>query len=98
MTYDASGGVVSVSVPESRFSRREVDLLLESRRLEKQPRGSHGLTLAEATDPANQFAFTVGKPVRDFAASALRAAKDAYQKANPGVEMSDLLWVVERRE
>lgn len=42
VTVDAEGNVVSVAVTQSRFTPREVTLLLASRRAESAPRGSHG--------------------------------------------------------
>ncbi|MGF3055608.1 hypothetical protein [Microbacterium sp. YY-01] len=51
---------------EPRFTPAEVELLLASRRAEQVPRGAHGFTIAEATDPKNQYAFKVTSVV-DYA-------------------------------
>lgn len=95
VTYDAAGGVVSVAVPEPRFTRAEVDVLLEARRLEQEPRGAHGFPLREATDPANQYRAVVPLPTLDFYQAAMNKAKDDYRKRWPDADMSALLWRVE---
>jgi hypothetical protein len=49
-------------------------------------------------DPANQFAFTAGRPKRDWAMAALNAAQDAYYSENPKAKGdSSLVWDVQRR-
>lgn len=42
--------------------------------------GPHGIPIAVATDPKNQWAFEVGLPTSDFAAKALDREQDAYYK------------------
>lgn len=95
MTLDREGEVLSVSATESRFTPREVALLLASRRADSVPRGGHGVKLSEATDPANRDAFTVPLPTTDFAAKALRRSQDAYEKRWGKEAMDDTLWRVE---
>lgn len=98
MTIGADGEVLSVSATESRFTPREVACLLASRRAENAPRGSHGLLLSEATDPANKDTFTVPLPITDFAAKALRREQEAYEKRWGKDSMHDTLWRVQMRD
>lgn len=98
MTVDGDGNVLSVAVTEPRFAPAEVDLLLASRRREREPRGSHGLPLAETMDPANQFAYRVPDPDLDFATLAINRAKDRWKKQEPDADMSALMFRVERRD
>lgn len=84
-----------MQVPEPRFTRREVDLLLESRRLEREPRGSHGFRLSEATDPKNRGKWVVPPPVTDYAEAVVAVAKAARRKQYPDEDQSALLWRVE---
>lgn len=95
MTVDADGNVLSVSVVEPRFRPDDVAVLLASRRVEAEPVGDHGLPLSVATDPANQYAFSVGLPTKDFAAAKLHEAREAYRKQYPNADMGSLLWRVE---
>lgn len=90
--------MVSVSVTESRFTPREVALLLASRREENAPRSSTGIKLTDATDPANKGAFTVPLPTADFAAEALRREQEAYEKRWGKEAMRDKLWRVQMRD
>lgn len=96
VTVDADGNVLSVAATSPRFTRRDVDLMLASRRAEQAPRGSHGLLLSEATDPAHQYAWKADLPTTDFAAAALKKAQDQYAKSYPDADMSSLLWRVGR--
>lgn len=84
-----------MSVAEPRFTRREVDLLLESRRLEREPRGSHGFRLSEATDPANRGKWAVPPPVTDYAEQLLIKAKKVRRDSMPDEDQSALLWRVQ---
>lgn len=90
--------MISVSATESRFTSREVALLLASRREENAPRSSTGIKLTEATDPANTDAFSVPLPITDFAAKKLRREQDAYEKQWGKEAMHDLLWRVQMRD
>lgn len=98
MTVDADGNVLSVTVTEPRFTPSEVDVLIASRRLEREPRGAHGLPMSEVTDPANQYAYRVPEPDMDFAQAKLNRERDMYKKANPDADMSALVFRVERRD
>jgi len=85
----------SVSVTESEWTPNEVALLLASRRHEKSF-GSHGIPMAEATDPDNQFAFTTGK-VMDWAERTRLDAIDAHKKEHPKQNTNGLMFPVRRR-
>jgi hypothetical protein len=87
-----------VTVTESRFTVQDKMVLLASRRADQVPRGSHGFTLEEATDPANQYRFKADLPTTDFAAKALKTAQDAYEKTYPDADMSSLLWRVDLKD
>lgn len=64
---------------------------------EHEPRGRHGIPIAEATDPDARF--TVDLPSTDFAQRALDRAKDAYKKQyGDTAEMDSLLWRVRPAE
>lgn len=95
VTVDADGNVLSVTVNEPRFTRWEVARLLASRRREKQPRGDHGYTIAEATDPANMGRFKLGMPVTDFAAKARAEGLELAKKTYGDDAMQWLLFQVE---
>ncbi len=95
VTLDADGNVVSVTVTQPRFTARDRELLLASRRAEKVRRGSHGHPLSEATDPANQFGYKVPPPKQDWAQKKLNEVQEAYKKANPNADIGALLWRVE---
>lgn len=98
MTFDADGNVLSVSVPEPRFTAQEIALLLASRREENLPRGKHGWLLSDATDPANMGQIEVPLPMTDFVAKALSEAQDEWREANgdkAGLEY--LLWSSQKK-
>jgi hypothetical protein len=96
VTLDADGRVLSISVTESRFTPRDVAVLLASRRAERAPRGSHGMLLSETTDPANTYAYKAALPTTDFAAKALADAQKAYRTEFPDAQLESLLWRVEK--
>lgn len=98
MTVGPDGDVLSVTVTESRFRPEDVAILLESRRMDEEPRGSHGHLLSEATDPKNRTRFKVPPPVTDFAAAQLNSEQKKYSKAWPDADMDSLLWSVELEE
>ena len=99
MTVDGEGNVLSVTVTESRFSRREVALLLAVRRAERVQRGSHGWPISVATDPANQGKFFVGPPTLDFAAKAEIKAREAAEKDFKDLgPLGALMFRVEKRD
>lgn len=95
VTFSADGAVLSVAVSEPRFTATDKAVLLASRRSEND-RGSHGMLMSEALDPANQYKFTVGPPVIDHAAAALEKAKKAYRDRWPEADMGSMLWRVEK--
>lgn len=80
---------------EAEFSPDDVAVLLESRRTERVPRGSHGFPLAIAMDPGNQFRFKPVGPRVDWAAKAVAKAEDDYKKQNPGADMTGLRFGIE---
>lgn len=79
-----------MTVTEPRFSTADKEALIASRRAENEPRGSHGWTLAEATDPKKKW--SVSKPKRDYVAQKLHAEQARYQKQYPHEDHSSLLW------
>lgn len=82
--YDADGRVArTATVREAEFSPLDVAVLIEARRRQRARRGPHGYTMAEATDPENQFAFRVDKPVRDWASKALSTAQKRWFAEHP---------------
>lgn len=97
--YDAAGRVSrTVMIREAEFSPWDLALMLDSRRAEKEPRGSHGWTIAEATNPENQFKFYAPSPTKDFAAEALHREQESYRKRFPSVDMGSILWRVEKKD
>ncbi|MDR6868448.1 hypothetical protein J2Y69_003064 [Microbacterium resistens] len=97
VTVDHTGAVISVTVAEPRFTPQEKAVLIAARRRALEPRGSHGITTAEATDPANDgssptaTARFVAKPSVDFAADAVRVAQEKWPKDDKRA----LLWRAE---
>lgn len=98
VTLDTDGNVVSVTATQSRFTPREVALLLASRREENAPRGSHGFKLSEATDPENKDAFTVPLPITDFAEKALIRERKKYSDRWGQDALDATLWRVEKKD
>ena len=98
--YDADGRVVrAVTVRESEFSLGDVAALVASRRAESVRRSPTGYTLAEAKDPANQFAFEVKNPKRDWAVAALNSAQERFYTQYPKAKGDpSLIWDVRRRD
>lgn len=95
--YDDAGRVVRVvTVREAEFSAEDVEWLLASRRRSRIPRGSHGVPLAEATNPTFQYDWEVGLPVTDFVHKKLAAAKEAYRKQYPDADMGSLIFSASR--
>jgi len=95
VTLDVDGNLLSVSATEPRFTKEQVALLLASRRAESAPRGDHGLLLSETTDLANQFAYKVPDPIKDWAQVAVDKKRAEWMKSHP--ETSGWLFRVERR-
>lgn len=87
---------------ESEFTDRDRGLLLGSWEAQHEPRGPHGIPIADATDPSNNpFAPDaagrfVAKPVIDFAQDAIDRAREARRKSmqNPDDDWA-LRWEVE---
>jgi hypothetical protein len=95
--YDGDRLVSSVTIREAEFSPLDVAALLEARRRARVRRGPHGYTVAEATDPDNQFAF-VAKPRQDWALRAMNQARAAYEAENPkATDLGSLVWDVQKR-
>lgn len=90
--------LLSVTVQEPRFTAEDKAVLLASRRLQNAARGDHGLLIAEATDPDNQFAFEVDNPVMDWAAKTRNEFIEAYKKKHPDADMSALHIRVRKRD
>lgn len=97
VTVDAAGNVISVTAAAPRFTRKDKALLLAARRKAIEPRGSHGITFAQATDPANDASSPkatgtfIAKPRVDFAAEAVRIAQEKWPKDDKRA----LLWRAE---
>ncbi|WP_447948212.1 hypothetical protein [Microbacterium maritypicum] len=87
-----------MTVREPEFSAWDRALFLDLRNRERERRGSHGHTIADATDPENQFKFYVPPPTKDFAAEALQKEQESYRKRFPNVDLGSLLWRVEKRD
>lgn len=90
--------MLSVTVSEPRFKAGEVALLLASRRAENAPRGSHGVLMSEATDPANQFAIEVTPPHVDWVQSALNDAGATFEAGREKGDRRAVLFGVKRRQ
>lgn len=88
---------MSVTTRESEYSDRDRALLLADWDAENAPRGSHGILMSEATDPATQYDWMVPLPTTDFVAAKIRAVQDAYSKQYPDADMRALLWRAERQ-
>lgn len=89
--------VRAVTLREAEFSPWDVAAMLEERRRAGQRVGPHGVLMAEAMDPDNQFAFEAEGPVTDWAQAKLDEAQSAYRKRYPDVNMNALHWSVRRR-
>lgn len=87
-----------VTVREPEYTARDRALLLQSLADRKQPRGPHGIPIAEATDPAHQYDWEVDLPTQDFAQQQLNRYIDKYKKTYPDADLSALLWKVHRRD
>jgi hypothetical protein len=96
--YDESGRMSrAVTVREPEFSAWDRAMFLDLWSRDKEPRGSHGWTIADATNPENQFKFYVPPPTKDFAAEALHREQELYHKRYPSVDMGSVLWRVEKK-
>lgn len=93
----------SITTREAEFNDRDRALILASYERDTAPRGSHGVLIAEATDPRNNPASAestgrfVAKPFSDFAQDAVDKAKKARRDA-VGDDDWPLLWVVHHEQ
>lgn len=95
--YDTDGRLErAITVREPEFSDWDRSVMLHDKYMEGLPRGSHGILVSEAIDPANQNAFRAEDPVMDFAAKTISDAQSRYKKAWPDADMSVLRWRVSR--
>jgi len=96
--YDNAGRVVrSVTSAEPEWRTEDVDILLASR-YDELSRGSHGVPMSEATDPANQFAY-VSTLRTDWAArSQADAIAAARRAADKDASFAGVFAVVQRRD
>lgn len=85
-----------MSIPEAEWAPEDVALLLASRQHQNEI-GAHGVPMSEATDPANQFAFTAGR-VMDWAEKARLDAIDELREKNPKASLNGLIFPVRRRD
>lgn len=100
-TYEWDGDrlVRAVTTREPEFSPDDVAALIASRRAEQVKRGPHGIPLAEAMDPANQFAFEAVGPAKDWAMDALHRKQELFYKQNPNAKGDpSLVFSVRRRK
>lgn len=81
-----------MTVREPEFTAGETALLLASKRYAADF-NQYGFTHAEATDPANQFAFKgQEKPRVDYVAKADQDAQDVFYRAHPDVSKNGHRW------
>lgn len=72
-------------------------MLLASRRVEDEPRGSHGILISEATDPKLQDQW-VTEPTTDFAQKTLNADMEKWRAQYGDVlDVDAILWRVKRK-
>ncbi|MDR7189783.1 hypothetical protein J2Y46_002609 [Microbacterium sp. BE35] len=77
---------------------QDVAALIASRRRANVRRSPTGYTFAEATDPANQFAFDVKPPIRDWSVAALNSAQKRFYDAYPAAKGdSSFVWDVQKK-
>lgn len=61
--------------------------------------GSHGFSMSEALDPANEYAFEGSdKPLTDFAERELKHAQERYYKRWPDADRAGHIWQVKRKQ
>ena len=94
--YDGAGRVVrAVTVREPEFSHLDRKWLLDSLKRAREPRGSHGWPISEATARENMGRFVVPQPTTDFAKKALVEAQEKASKEHGEDAMKYLLFQVE---
>lgn len=96
MTRDVNGNVLSITTTEPRFTPEQKALLLAARRKALAARGSHGFTMAEATDPKNFGKFRVGEPITDLALKAENEARASWRQRHGDEGMENLIFRVEK--
>ncbi|WP_413354023.1 hypothetical protein [Microbacterium sp. 1P06AB] len=98
-TYEWDGRrmVRAVTVREPEFTERDRLLILAQRRDDDQPRNSHGVLMAEATDPANANAYEPVGPTVDFSEATIVHAQEKYARDWPDADTAGHLWGVRRK-
>ena len=86
----------SVTVREPEYNDRDRALIITQWLEDQEPRNSHGILVADATDPALQMEWEP-KARRDFTSEALRRVQKEYEKLYPHADLESLLWRVQRR-
>lgn len=87
--------VGSIETREPEFRPVDKAMLLAHLELEARPRNSLGVLLEEATDPANQFAYTArDKPLTDWAAATVGAKQDAFYKNRKDAARHGHIWTL----
>lgn len=80
--YDTNGRLTrSVTTREPEWDATSLALML-AHQSNRADIGPHGIPTEVATDPKNQFKFTVPLPTVDYAAKELARVQDAYYKTN----------------
>lgn len=87
-----------MTVREPEYNDRDRALIAASYADEQQPRGRHGIPLAEAMDAANQFAYEAVGPREDFAQSAINKAEAEFDSRRPKDDTRSVSFGVRRRE
>ena len=82
---------------EGAFTREGVTLLLAHRLNVAEPRNQYGTRLSEATDPANQFAWTAPPaPTTDWESKADADGRDRFYEAHKDSSRNGHLWRSQR--
>lgn len=96
--FDDDGNCVrEITAQEPEWSPLDLALVIEAQRVSRIPRGSHGVPLADATNPKhNPYAVDrtgrfVAEPIVDFAQAAIDQAREARKKA-VGNDDWPLIW------
>src|SRR5690606_37953927 len=77
--YDGDRVIGAVVTREPEFTREGIAMLLAHEQNMAEPRNQFGTLLSEATDPANQFAFSSNESPRiDFETATVAAAQEKY--------------------
>lgn len=81
---------------EPEYDDRDRALISASFNEQHQPRGPHGYTMAEATDPEHQFDWKVDPLKRDFIATLLKREQALWKKQYPHEDPDSFVWSVSR--